>query len=78
MSGDPAAMGQVGGGRAKERTAASTSLMVRFETEIPTQPKNMELLKNLSAQWGDKIRQRKSLKQIILDMDSSARPLTGN
>jgi len=47
MSVDPA-MRQVVGGRAKERTAASTSLMGRFETEILTQPKNMELLKNLS------------------------------
>ncbi|MHC4556681.1 MAG: transposase [Planctomycetota bacterium] len=52
MSVDPA-MHQVVGGRAKERTAASTSLMVRFETETLTQPKNMELLKNLSAQWVD-------------------------
>jgi len=35
MSVDPA-MRQVVGGRAKERTAASTSLMGRFETEIHT------------------------------------------
>ena len=56
MSVDPA-MRQVVGGRAKERTAASTSLMSRFETEILTQPKNMELLKNLSGQWVDKIGQ---------------------
>ena len=77
MSVDPA-MRQVVGGRAKERTAASTSLMGRFETEILTQPKNMELLKNLSGQWVDKVRQRKPLKQIILDMDSSVSPTYGN
>ncbi len=77
MSGD-IAMGQVVGRRAKERTAASTSLMVRFETDILTQPKNMELLKNLSDQWVDKIRQRKSLKQIILDMHSSVSPTYGD
>ena len=77
MSVDPA-MRQVVGGRAKERTAASTSLMGRFETEILTQPKNMELLKNLSGQWVDKVRQRKPLKQIILDMDSSVSPTHGN
>jgi hypothetical protein len=71
-------MRQVVGGRAKERTAASTSLMGRFETEILTQPKNMELLKNLSGQWVDKVRQRKPLKQIILDMDSSVSPTYGN
>ncbi len=46
MSVDPA-MGQVVGRRAKERTAASTSLKGRFETEILTQSKNRELLKNL-------------------------------
>ena len=77
MSGD-IAMGQVVGRRAKERTAASPSLMVRFETDILTQPKNMELLKNLSDQWVDKIRQRKSLKQIILDMHSSVSPTYGD
>ena len=68
------AMRQVVGGRAKQRTAASTSLMGRFETEILTQPKNMELLANLSGQWVDKVRQRKPLKQIVLDMDSSVSP----
>jgi len=77
MSVDPA-MRQVVGGRAKERTAASTSLMGRFETEILTQPPNMELLKNLSGQWVDKVRQRKPLNQIILDMDSSVSPTHGN
>ncbi len=54
MSVDPA-MRQVVGGRAKERMAASTSLMGRFETEILTQSINMELLKNLSGQWVDKV-----------------------
>ena len=77
MSVDPA-MRQVVGGRAKERTAASTSLMARFETEILTQPPNMELLNNLSGQWVDRVHQRKSLKQIILDMDSSVSPTYGN
>jgi len=77
MSVDPA-MRQVVGGRAKERTAASTSLMGRFETEILTQPKNMDLLTNLSGQWVDKVRHRKPLKQIILDMDSSVSPTYGN
>jgi len=46
LSVDPA-MRQVVGGRARERTAASTSLMGRFETEILTQPQNLELLTNL-------------------------------
>ncbi len=46
LSVDPA-MRQVVGGRAKEWTATSTSLMGRFETEILTQPQNLELLMNL-------------------------------
>ncbi len=46
LSVDPA-MRQLLGGRAKERAAASTSLMGRFETEILTQSKNLELLTNL-------------------------------
>jgi len=44
-------MRHVVGERAKDKTAASVSLMGRFEIEILTQPKNMELLKNLSGQW---------------------------
>ena len=43
---DPA-MRYVAGGRAAERSAASTSVMSRFETEILTQPKNLEFLMDL-------------------------------
>jgi len=74
---DPA-MRNVTGGRAIERSAASTSVMSRFETEILTQPKNLELLMNLVGEWVDRVHQRKSLKQIILDMDSSVSPTYGN
>ena len=42
LSVDPA-MRQIVGGRAKERAAASTSLMGRFETETLTQSKNLQL-----------------------------------
>jgi len=74
---DPA-MRHVAGGRAVERSAASTSVMSRFETEILTQPKNLELLMNLVGKWVDRVHQRKSLKKIILDMDSSVSPTYGN
>jgi hypothetical protein len=74
---DPA-MRQVVGGRAKERAAASTSLMGRFETEILTQPDNLKALMNLSGIWVDRVVQREPLKQIILDMDSSVSPTYGN
>lgn len=77
LSVDPA-MRQIVGGRAKERTAASTSLMGRFETELLTQPQNLELLTNLSGIWVDRVHQRKPLNQIILDMDSSVSPTYGN
>jgi hypothetical protein len=43
---DPA-MRHVAGGGAMERSAASTSVMSRFETEILTQPKNLEFLMSL-------------------------------
>jgi hypothetical protein len=74
---DPA-MRNIAGGRAIEHSAASTSVMSRFETEILTQPKNLELLMNLVGEWVDQVHQRKSLKQIILDMDSSVSPTYGN
>ena len=72
------AMRHVAGGRAIERSAASTSAMGRFETEILTQSKNLDLLINLAGGWVDRVHQRKSLKQIILDMDSSVSPTYGN
>jgi hypothetical protein len=74
---DPA-MRHVAGGRAIERSAASTSVMSRFETEILTQPKNLELLMNLVGEWVDRVHQLKSLNHIILDMDSSVSPTYGN
>jgi hypothetical protein len=77
LSVDPA-MRQIVGGRATERTAASTSLMGRFETEILTQPQNLELLTKLPGIWVDRVKERKSLKTIILDMDSSVSPTYGN
>ena len=74
---DPA-MRHVAGGRAIERSAASTSLMGRFETEILTQSENLGLLMDLPGVWVDKVHQRKLLKQIILDMNSSVSPTYGN
>src|ERR1022692_2540037 len=64
-------MRQVVGGRAKERTAASTSQMGRFETEVLTQQSNLNALTEVSGQWIDTLRQRKPDDRIILDMDSS-------
>jgi len=64
-------MRHVVGGRATERTAASTSQMGRFETEVLTQTGNMAALTKLSGQWIDRLRKRKPMRDLILDMDSS-------
>ena len=75
---DPA-MRHIAGGRAVGRSAASTNVMSRFETEILTQPKNLEFLMNLPGVWVDRVHRRKPLmKQIILDMDSSVSPTYGH
>ena len=73
---DPA-MRQVVGERAKDKTAGSVSQMGRFETEILTQPQNLKVLMNQPGQWVDKVHQRKPVKEIILDMDSSDSPTFG-
>ena len=64
-------MRHVVGGRAKTKQAASTSQMGRYETEVLTQPKNLSALMELSGMWIDTVRQRKAVREIILDMDSS-------
>ncbi len=73
---DPA-MRQVVGGRARDKTAGSVSQMGRFETEILSQPQNLKVLMNRPGQWVDKVHQRKPIKEIILDMDSSDSPTFG-
>lgn len=65
------AMRQVVGGRGKDRPAASTSQMGRFETEILTARKNLKALMNLPGMWIDRVRERRALDKLILDLDSS-------
>jgi len=60
-----------GRGRATEHTAASTSQMGRFETEVLTQPGNLAELTKLSGKWIDRLRERQPMRELILDMDSS-------
>jgi len=74
---DPA-MRYVAGGKVVEHSAASTSVMSRFETEILAQPKNLESLMNLPGRWVDRVNEGKGLKEIVLDMDSSVSPTYGN
>ena len=70
LSVDPT-MRHVVGGRATERTAASTSEMGRFETEVLTQRGNLKALTKLSGKWIDRLRERQPMRELILDMDSS-------
>ena len=67
---DPA-MRHVVGGRAKDRQAASTSQMGRFETEILPAGKNLKALMTLSGIWIDRVHEHCALDKLILDLDSS-------
>src|ERR687894_822267 len=65
------------GGRAVTQTAASTSQMGRFETEVLTQEANLSALTDLSGRWIDRVHARRPVKGIVLDMDSSVSPTHG-
>jgi hypothetical protein len=54
-----------------EKRAASMSEVGRFETEMLSTKSNLTALMDLSGEWIDKVHQRKPLKKLILDMDSS-------
>lgn len=57
---DPA-MRRVVGGRATEKTAASTSQVGRFETEVLSDPENLVEIMDLAGRWIDRVRQGKPL-----------------
>ena len=67
---DPA-MRSVVGGRAKDKKAASTSEIGRFETDTLTTRENLNRLMNLSGQWIARAHRHRKLSRIVLDMDSS-------
>jgi hypothetical protein len=73
---DPA-LRWVVGGRAVTQTAASTSQMGRFETEVLTQVGNLSALADLSGCWIDRVHARRPVRGIVLDMDSSVSPTFG-
>jgi hypothetical protein len=76
---DPA-MRYVVGGRAAlpKKQAASTSEVGRFETDILSTKENLTTLMNLSGRWIDTVHERKPLKTLILDMDSSVSETYGS
>jgi len=65
------ALRHVAGGRARDRNVASTSQMGRFETAVLTRRKNLEALMDLSGRRIDYLHQHKTIREIILDLDSS-------
>jgi hypothetical protein len=73
---DPA-MRRIVGGRATEKTAASTSQVGRFETQVLTESDNLTQLMDLSGRWIDQVRRRKRMPEAILDLDSSVSPTHG-
>ncbi len=77
LSRDPV-MRQLVGGRAVKAGAASASAMGRFETEMLTQPENLEVLADLPGRWIDAVHDRRPPKSITLDMDSSESPVHGD
>jgi hypothetical protein len=74
---DPA-LRTVVGGRAKDRTAASTSEMARFETETLSTKEDLKHLTDLSGQWIDQAHRHRKLTKLILDMDSSVSEAYGH
>src|SRR5829696_9201099 len=73
---DPA-MRWVVGDRAITGSAASASQMGRFETKWLCRPENLAALAHLAGDWIDTVHQRRPLKMIVLDMDSSESPTYG-
>ena len=67
---DPA-MRHVVGGRARDKTAASTSEIGRFETETLTTRENLNRLMDVPGRWIDRAHRHRKLTRIVLDMDSS-------
>jgi Transposase DDE domain group 1 len=64
-------MRTVVGGRAKDKKAALTSEIGRFETETLTTRENLKHLMDLSGDWIQRSHQYRKLARIVLDMDSS-------
>ena len=67
---DPA-MRRVVGGRAKNKEAASTSEMSRFETDILSSRKNLTALMDMPGTWIDPVQAWVPLDKLIPDLDSS-------
>jgi len=70
LSVDPV-MRHIVGGRAADKEGASTSQVGRFETDTLAYPHNLAALMNTPGMWVDRVRKRRPIKKLILDIDSS-------
>lgn len=71
-------MRQVVGGRAVTHDAASTSQVGRFETEVLAHADNLAKLMAMPGAWVDRVRERRPMKTLILDLDSSVSETYGD
>lgn len=51
--------------------------MGRFETQVLTSQDNLDTLSDLSGKWIDQVHDRRPVKVVVLDMDSSVSPTHG-
>ncbi len=77
LSGDPA-MRWIVGGKARDRGAASSSQMGRFETQWLANDTNLPALAAVPGAWIDRVHGRKPPKSLVVDMDSSVSPTHGD
>ncbi len=52
--------------------------MGRFETEVLTDPEHVDALTDLSGKWVDRVWERKPIRELILDLDSSVSETYGS
>ena len=70
-SNPPVAPGERKGSRVQERDLPAARQVNRFETEILTSRKNLKSLMDVPGKWIERIRRRRSLDKLILDLNSS-------
>jgi len=64
-------------GRTSEKPAASTNTLSRFETQLLSEPDNLEKLVKLNGTWVERAGEQTETGHIILDLDSSESPVHG-
>ncbi len=75
LAADPAMRAVVG--RTSEKPAASTNTLSRFETQILSEPDNLEKLAKLNGAWVARAGEQTKSWRIVLDLDSSESPVHG-